>query len=107
MCQYFSKTKDKEVFEKNKHHYDTMKTIAKVYLATWVFWPAYSLHHFPDKRGQVLLPEKRLSKLPDDEISNIDGYMERPNVTFCNGKQSILNDFCLLGRIFSMLHTWK
>ena len=33
MCQYFSKTKDKEVFEKNKHHYDTMKTIAKAYLA--------------------------------------------------------------------------
>ena len=39
MCQYFSKTKDQcsqaikqevmEVFEKNKHRYDTMKTIAK------------------------------------------------------------------------------
>ena len=39
MCQYFSKTKNQcsqaikqevmEIFEKNKHRYDTMKTIAK------------------------------------------------------------------------------
>ena len=26
--------------------------------------------------------------------SNIDRYMERPNATSCNGKYSILDDFC-------------
>ena len=41
MCQYFSKTEDQcleamiqvdnEVFENNMHHYDIMKTIAKIY----------------------------------------------------------------------------
>ena len=41
MCQYFSKTEDQcleamkqvenEVFENKIHHYDIMKTIAKIY----------------------------------------------------------------------------
>ena len=43
MCQYFSKTEyrgsqamkqaAKEAFEKNMHHHDTIKTIAKAYLS--------------------------------------------------------------------------
>ena len=42
---------------------------------------------------------KKLSKLPDDSSnifkkSNIDRYMERPSATFCNGKYSILDNFC-------------
>ena len=51
------------------------------------------------ERVQVLLPEKELSKLADDnpnifKRSNIDCYMERASATFCNGKYSVLNDFC-------------
>ena len=38
-------------------------------------------------------------ELPDDsrnifKKSNIDGYVEIPRTTFCNGKYSALNDFC-------------
>ena len=55
--------------------------------------------NLPEERVQVLLPEKELSRLPDDSTnvfkrSNIDRYMERPSATFCNGKYRVLNDFC-------------
>ena len=48
---------------------------------------------------QVLLSEKELSELQDDSPnifnkSNIDCYVERPSAVFCNGKYSVLNDFC-------------
>ena len=47
----------------------------------------------PEEKVQILLSEKELSKLPDDnqkifKKSNIDRYVERPNATFCNGKYS-------------------
>ena len=53
----------------------------------------------PEGRVQVLNSGKELSKLPDNnpnifKKSNIDRYMGRPNTTFCNGKYSILDDFC-------------
>ena len=53
----------------------------------------------PEGRVKVLLPEKELRKLLEDspknfKKSNIDRYMERPSATLCNGKYSILNDFC-------------
>ena len=53
----------------------------------------------PAERVQVLLSEKEPSEVPDNspnifKKSNIDRYLERPNATFCNGKYSILNDFC-------------
>ena len=47
----------------------------------------------PEEKVQILLSEKELSKLPDDnqkifKKSNIDRYVERPSATFCNGKYS-------------------
>ena len=53
----------------------------------------------PEERVQVLLSAKELNGLPDDSSnifkkSNIDRYMERPGAIFCNGKYSILEDFC-------------
>ena len=52
-----------------------------------------------EERVQVLLSEKKLSELPGDspnifKKSNIDRYMERSSAPFCNGKYSILDDFC-------------
>ena len=100
-----------EAFENNLHHHYTMKTIAKAYLSNRECSAQEEVYHIlpemklrrifpavyfvdtnlPEERVQVLLPEKELSRLPDDnphifKRSNIDSYMERPNATFCNGK---------------------
>ena len=53
----------------------------------------------PDERVQVLLSKEEPSKLPDKnpnifKKSNIDRYMERSNSRLCNGRHSILDDFC-------------
>ena len=53
----------------------------------------------PEKRIQVLFSKKEIRELPGDgpnilNKSNIDCYMERPSATFCNGKYSILSNFC-------------
>ena len=96
-----------------------MKTITKAYLSNnecsvqeavyhilpelklrRIFLAVYFVNtNLPMERVQVLLPEKELSKLADDnpnifKRSNIDCYMERASATFCNGKYSVLNDFC-------------
>ena len=47
----------------------------------------------------MLLSGKEQSGLPYKspnifKKSNIDCYLERPSATFCNGKYSILGDFC-------------
>ena len=105
--------------ENNMHHHDTMKTVAKAYLsnreysvqeAVYPILPELKLRrvfpavyffntNLPEGKVQVLLPEKELSKLPDNSSnifkrSNIDRYVERPSATFCNGKYNVLNDFC-------------
>ena len=101
------------------HHHDTMKTIAKAYLSNRecsveevvyhilpelklgrIFQAIYFVNtNTPEERVQVLLSEKELSELPEDnpnifKKSNIDRYMERPSATFCNGMYSILDNFC-------------
>ena len=53
----------------------------------------------PEERVQVLHSEKELSQLPGNspnisKKSNIDCFRKRPSATFCNGKYSILHDFC-------------
>ena len=103
----------KEAFENNMNHLDTMKTITMAYLSNRdcsvqeevyhillglklrrVFLAVYFVNtNLPE---EVLLPEKELSKLPDNspnifKRSNIDRYMERPSATFYNGKCSVLN----------------
>ena len=56
--------------------------------------------NLPEERLEVLLPEKELCRLPDNNSpnifkrSNIDRCMERPSATFCNGKYRVSNDFC-------------
>ena len=65
-----------------------------------VFPAAYFVNtNPPEGRVQVLLSEKELNKLPDNspnisKKSNINRYMERPSAIFCNGKYSILDNFC-------------
>ena len=101
------------------HHHDTMKAIAKAYLSNRECTVQEAVYHIllelklsrifpavyfvntnpPEERVQVLLSEKELSELPDDspnifKKSNIDRYMERLSATFCNGKYSILDNFC-------------
>ena len=51
------------------------------------------------ERVQVLLSENELCEVTDNspkifKKSNIDRYLERPSAIFCNGKHSILDDFC-------------
>ena len=118
-CSEAMKQAAKEDFENNMHHHDTMKTIAKAYLSNREYYVQEAVHHVlaelkrrrifqvvyfvytnpPEERVQILLSEKELSKLPDNSLnifkkSNIDHYMERPSATFCNGKYSILDNFC-------------
>ena len=103
----------KEAFVSNMHH-DTMKTIPKAYLinrecsvyeAVYHILPELKLRrifpaeyfaniNLPEKRVQVLIPEKELSELTDDtpyifKRSNIDCYIERASATLCNGKYSV------------------
>ena len=109
----------KEAFENNMDHHGTMKTIAKAFLSNRECLVQETVYHIlpelklrrifpalyfvntnlPEERVQVLLPEKELGKLPGDSPNifkrlNIDRYMERPSTVFCNGKYSVLNDFC-------------
>ena len=96
-----------------------MKTIAKAYLCSRKRSMQEALYHIlpelnlrrifpavclvntnsPEERIQVLLSEKELRELPGNNPnifnkSSIDCYMEKPSATFCNGKYSILDDFC-------------
>ena len=109
----------KKAYENNMHHHDTMKTSAKAYLSSRecsvqeevyhilselklrrIFPAVYFVNtNLPEERVQVLVSEKELSELSDDnpnifKKSNIDRYVERPSATFCSGKCSALNDFC-------------
>ena len=65
-----------------------------------IFPAVYFLNtNLQEERAQILLPEDGLSELPDEspnifKKSNIDRYPERPSVTVCKGKYSILNNFC-------------
>ena len=65
-----------------------------------IFQAVYFVNKNPSiGRVQVLLSENELRELTDNspkifKKSNIDRYLERPSATFCNGKYSILNDFC-------------
>ena len=116
MCHYFLKTEDqcsqamkqaaKETFEKNLHHHNTMKAIAKAYLSNheWsfqqavyhiltelklrrIFRAAYFVNtNLPEERLQeeILLPEEKLCELRNDsksifKRSNIGRYTERPS----------------------------
>ena len=118
-CSQAMKQAAKEVFENNMLHHDTMKTIARANLSNRecsvqevvyhilpelklrrIFPAKYFVNtNLPEERVQVLVPEKELSELPDNspnifKRSNIDRFMERSSATFCNGKYSVLNDFC-------------
>ena len=54
--------------------------------------------NLPEERSKVLLTEEQLSSLPEDSTdifrrNNIDRYVARPSVSFCDGKYSILDSF--------------
>ena len=102
MCQCFSKTEGqcsqamkqvaKEAFGNNMYYHDTMKTVAKAYLSNrecsvqetvyhilpeWklrrIFPAVYFVNSLLGERVQVLLSEKELRELPDDN-PNIFNY---------------------------------
>ena len=110
-CSQAIKQTAKEAFENNMYHPDIIKTIVKAYLrnrecsvqeAVYHILPELKLRtifpavyfvntNLPQERVQVLLYKKELSELPDDSSnifkkSNIDRYVEGPNVIFCNGE---------------------
>ena len=118
-CSQAMRQAAKEAVENNMDHQDTMKAIAKAFLSSRVCFVQEAVYHIlpelklsrnfaafylantnlPEERVQVLLPEKELNELLDDSSnifrrSNIDRYMETPSATLCNGKYSVLNDFC-------------
>ena len=117
-CSQAMKQAAKESFENNMNHHDTMKTFAKAYISNRecsvqevvyhilpelklrrIFPAVFANTNPPEERVKVLFSEKELSELRDNspnifKKSNIDRYMERPNATFCNGKYSIVVDFC-------------
>ena len=101
------------------YHRDTMKAIARAYLNNHERYFQEVVYHIlqelrlrrillamhyvniklPEKRVQVLFPEKEHRELPVNSPnifrgSNVDRYMEKPRATFCNGKNSVLDDFC-------------
>ena len=100
MCQYFSAMKQvaKEAFDNNMHHNDTMKIIPKAYLsnrecsvqeAAYHILPELTLRrtfsavcfvntNHPQERVQVLIPEKKLSKLSEDSPNTF----KKSNVEF-------------------------
>ena len=119
-CSQAMKQAAKAAFENDMHHQDTMKTIAKAYLSNRECSIQEAVYHIllelklrrifpavyflstnrPEGRVRVSLSKKELSELLDDSSnifkkSNIDPYVERPNATFCSGKYSVLDYFCL------------
>ena len=117
-CSLAMKQPAEKAFDNNMHHHDTMKTIAKAYLShrecsaqeavyhiltelklRRIFPAVYFVNTNPPKERVQVLSEKELSELPDSSPSifkkcNIDPYMQRPSAAFCDGKYSILDNFC-------------
>ena len=55
--------------------------------------------NLPEESSKILQNEEKLSSLPEDSTNifkrnNIDRYLVRPSVSFCDGKYSILDSFC-------------
>ena len=55
--------------------------------------------NLPEERSKVLLTEEQLSSLPEDSTdifrrNNIDRYVARQSVSFCDGKYRIFDSFC-------------
>ena len=109
------KQASQEAFENNMHHRATMKVINKVYLSNQECSVQEVVYHvLPELKLRIIFPaayfvnanwvwvllsEKELSELPDDnpnmfKKSNIDWHMERPSATFCHRKYSISYNFC-------------
>ena len=52
-----------------------------------------------EERSNILQTEEQSSSLPEDSTdvfkrNNIDRYIARPSVSFCDEKYSILDSFC-------------
>ena len=55
--------------------------------------------NLPEEHSKILQTQDQLSYLPEDsddifKRNNIDRYLARPSVSFCDGKYSILDSFC-------------
>ena len=55
--------------------------------------------NLPEERSKIIQTEEHLSSLVEDSTyivkrNNIDCYLARPSVSFCDGKYSILDSFC-------------
>ena len=57
-----------------------------------------SIPNLPEERSKMLQTEKQLSSIPENSTifkrNNIDHYLARPSVSFCDGNYSILDSFC-------------
>ena len=84
----------KDAFENHLHHYETMRTISGGYLSKLECSVQKAVNQILPElklRTQVLLSKKELNELPNDSKnifikSNIDRYINQPNVLFSVGK---------------------
>ena len=110
----------KEAFEDKLDNYQQMKSLAQTYVnkrecsiqecvyqvlsGQWLrkTFPGviFANSNIPEKRYRICCEEKDISQLPEDsrdifKKNMIDRYIDRPNLSFCGGKYSVLDSFCL------------
>ena len=109
----------KEAFEHNLDNYQQMKSVAHSYVnkrecsiqecvyhilaGQWLrkTFPGviFANSNVPEKRYRICRDEKDISELPEDSTdifkrNMIDRYIDRPNLSFGDGKYSIVDSFC-------------
>ena len=118
-CSFALKQAAREAFDTKLDQFNTVKNILKAYTsnkecsvqeAVYNIFPELHLRRFfpevqfvntilPEERSKILQTEGQLSSLPEDrndffKRNNIDLYLARSSVLFCDGKHSILDSFC-------------
>ena len=109
----------KEAFEDKLDNYQQMKSVAQIYVnkrecsieecvyqvlsGQWLrkTFPGviFVNSNIPEKIYRICREEKGKSQLPQDsrdifKKNMIDRYTDRPNLSFCGGKYSVLDSFC-------------
>ena len=109
----------REAFDTKLDQFNTMKNILKAYASNREYSVQEAVYHIlpelylrrifprvqlvktnlPEERSKMLQTEEQLSSLPEDSTDffkkkNIDRYLARPSVSFCDEKYSITDSFC-------------
>ena len=109
----------REAFDTKLDQFNTMKNILKAYTSNREYSVQEAVYHIlpelylrrifprvkfvktnlPEERSKMLQTEEQLNSLPEDSTDffkrkNIDRYLARPSVSFCDEKYSITDSFC-------------